>query len=111
MSAGISPFGSASSAAAAYQAQGARAPDVADKDNAEVRKQFDQFVGETFYGQMLAAMRKTVGKSAYFDGGRAEEVFRGQLDQILAEKMTHANGGAFADGMFEQFMLSQNGRN
>ena len=30
-----------------------------------------------------ASMRKTVGKAAYFDGGRAEEIFRGQLDQVI----------------------------
>ena len=39
--------------------------------DSELRDVFDQFVGETFYRQMLASMRKTVGKSAYFDGGRA----------------------------------------
>ncbi len=48
----------------------------ADAKQDHVRKAFDNFVGETFYGQMLKEMRKTVGKAAYFDGGRAEEVFR-----------------------------------
>ena len=38
-------------------------------------KAFDSFVGETFYGQMLKSMRKTVGKAAYFDGGRARRFF------------------------------------
>ena len=50
---------------------------AADAEGGKLREAFDSFVGETFYGQMLKEMRKTVGKSAYFDGGRAEEIFRG----------------------------------
>ena len=61
---------------------------------AELREQFTQFVGEAFYGQMLKAMRATVGKPAYFHGGRAEEVFQGQLDQHMAEHLTEATRGA-----------------
>jgi hypothetical protein len=68
----------------------------------ELRERFTQFVGETFYGQMLKAMRATVGKPAYFDGGRAEEVFRGQLDQALAEQMTEASADRFADPLFQR---------
>ena len=49
-----------------------------------LRQAFNDFVGETFYGQMLHAMRQSVGKPAYFNGGRAEEVFTQQLDQMLA---------------------------
>ena len=76
-------------------------------DNSELRKTFDQFVGETFYGQMMASMRKTVGKAAYFHGGRAEEVFQGQMEQILTEKLSQADGGSFGDAMFELFNLSR----
>ena len=36
---------------------------------------------------MLKAMRTSVGKSAYFNGGRAEEVFTQQLDQTLSQKL------------------------
>ena len=75
--------------------------------NAELRKQFDGFVGETFYGQMLSAMRKTVDKPAYFHGGRAEEAFRGQLDQILSTKMAEASAGSFSGPMFELFNLNR----
>jgi hypothetical protein len=70
--------------------------------NDELRERFTQFVGETFYGQMIKAMRSTVGKPAYFDGGRGEEVFRGQLDQTLAEHMTKATADRFADPMFQR---------
>jgi Rod binding domain-containing protein len=68
----------------------------------EVRQAFTQFVGQTFYSQMLKAMRATQGKPAYFHGGRAEEVFRGQLDQHLADHLTETTADQFAQPMFER---------
>ncbi len=59
-------------------------------------------MGEAFYGQMLKAMRTTVGKPAYFYGGHAEEVFQGQLDQTMAESLTKTTASKFADPMFER---------
>jgi len=78
-------------------------------DQSQLREKFDSFVGESFYGQMLQAMHKTVGKAAYFNGGRAEEMFQGQLDQILSEKMTKANGGSISASMFDLFNLQTTG--
>jgi Rod binding domain-containing protein len=75
--------------------------------NGELREAFDSFVGETFYGQMLKSMRKAQGKPAYFHGGRAEEVFQGQLDQILAEKLTDSSAHNFSDSMFALFQLQR----
>ena len=74
----------------------------------ELREVFDQFVGETFYGQMLASMRKSLTKPAYFHGGRGEEVFQGQLDQVLTEKMSRAGSNNLSDAMFELFQLNRN---
>lgn len=71
----------------------------------ETRQAFDQFVGQTFFSQLLGEMRKSVGKPAYMHGGRAEEVFQGQLDQMLAERMTEASAESFTGPMFELFML------
>ena len=71
------------------------------------REVFDQFVGETFFGQMLASMRKSVGKPAYFHGGRAEEVFQGQLDQVLGEHLSKASEGSFSGPMYELFTLAR----
>src|SRR4051794_13317356 len=68
----------------------------------DVRDKFTQFVGESFFGQMMKAMRSTVGKPAYFYGGRAEEVFQGQLDQTMAQHLTKASASKFADPMFER---------
>jgi len=82
-------------------------PADGSQPSAELRKTFDSFVGETFYGQMLASMRKTVHKSAYFDGGRAEEIFRGQLDQVISQKLTEASAGSFSGPMFDLFALQR----
>ena len=71
-------------------------------DAREVQKTFREFVGQSFYGQLLKSMRSTVGEPAYFHGGRTEEVFRGQLDQTLSEHMTEANSDQIADPMFRQ---------
>jgi Rod binding domain-containing protein len=73
----------------------------------QMRETFDSFVGETFYGQMLASMRKTVGKAAYFDGGRAEEIFRGQLDQVIAQDLAKSAAPSFTGPMFDLFSLQQ----
>jgi len=75
----------------------------------QLREAFDQFVGEAFYGQLLASMRKGVGKPAYFHGGRAEEVFRGQLDQQLAKDMTEAGASHLTDSMYQLFTLGRAG--
>ena len=66
----------------------------------EVREAFDRFVGTTFYGQMLSAMRKTVQEPAYFHGGRAEEMFRKQLDTVLAEELTKSGSGEFSESLY-----------
>ncbi len=68
----------------------------------EVQETFRTFVGESFFGQLMKSMRSTQGKPAYFHGGQAEEVFRGQLDQTLAQKMTEASADKIADPMFRQ---------
>ena len=80
---------------------------VVDAGGGELQQAFDSFVGETFYGQMLQAMRKTQGKPAYFHGGRAEEVFRNQLDQTLAQDLAQNSAGQFTGGMFELFNLQR----
>lgn len=80
-----------------------KAGDKAVEDSADVREAFNDFVGQTFFGQMLSAMRKTVNKPAYFHGGRTEEVFQSQLDQVLAEKLSDASAETFTDPMYELF--------
>jgi Rod binding domain-containing protein len=83
-----------------FLASSATASRHAPPNVAEVRRHFTQFVGEAFFGQMIKAMRSTVGKPAYFHGGRAEDVFQGQLDQKLAEHLTEASAERLAEPMF-----------
>ena len=82
-------------------------PSGGGEDDQQLREAFDSFVGQTFFGQMLSAMRKTLGKPAYFHGGRAEEIFQQQLDQVLGEKLADASADKFSGPMFELFVLDR----
>ncbi len=82
-------------------------PQGGGEDDQELRDAFDSFVGQTFFGQMLSAMRKTLDKPAYFHGGRAEEIFQQQLDQVLGEKLAEASADKFSGPMFELFALDR----
>jgi len=75
-----------------------------------LREKFDQFVGESMFGQMLKSMRKSLGKPAYFHGGRAEEVFQSQLDQLLVEKISDASAEQISEPMFELFAANMGNR-
>ena len=75
--------------------------------NPKLRQAFDNFVGENFYGQMLKAMRTSIGKPAYFNGGRAEEVFTQQLDQTLSQKLAKSSANQFTGPMYNLFSLQR----
>jgi len=81
--------------------------DANAKQSSEVREAFDQFVGQTFFGQLMKSMRQSVGKPAYFHGGRGEEIFQAQMDQVLTERMTEATANTFSGPMFELFTLQR----
>ncbi|GAA4434307.1 MULTISPECIES: rod-binding protein [Bremerella] len=74
----------------------------------QLRAKFDQFVGESMFGQMLKSMRESTGKPAYFHGGRAEEVFQSQLDQLLVSEISEASAEQISDPMFELFTANMN---
>ncbi len=73
----------------------------------ELREAFHDFVGQTFFGEMIKACRTGQQPSAYFNGGRAEEIFQGQLDQVMAEELSKSSADKIADPMFELFMLKR----
>ena len=77
------------------------------KDDPRVHEQFNQSVGETFYGQMLKTLRESTGKQRYGFGGRAEKMFTQQFDQILAEKMSRASAGKFSEPMYALYNLQR----
>lgn len=73
-----------------------------------LKEAFTEFVGQTVFGSMLASMRKTVGKPAYMHGGRTEEVFQKQMDQLIVEDLTEASASSIADPMYELFNMNLN---
>ena len=85
--------------AAAAAAAGLTAPSA----NVQTEEAFRNFVGETFFGMMLKSLRTTQGETAYFNGGQAEEMFRGQLDQTIAARLAESHGDAIAGPMYGAF--------
>lgn len=80
------------------------------EDDGDVRKAFQSFVGQTFFGLMLKELRKSVHKTPYLHGGMAEEVFQQQLDSVLSEKLADTAGEKLANPMYELFQLRTHGR-
>jgi peptidoglycan hydrolase FlgJ len=70
----------------------------------ELREAFTDFVGQTFFGELLKQMRATVDKPTLFHGGMGEDIFQSQLDQVLVERMTDASAGSFSGPMFDLLM-------
>lgn len=71
----------------------------------ELHQTFLDFAGQTFYSQLLSAMRKTVDKPAYFHGGRAEAVFQAKLDETIVESMSEATAESILEPMYELFTM------
>ncbi|MDB4807248.1 hypothetical protein OAH22_00180 [bacterium] len=76
-------------------------------ETSELEEKFTEFVGQTLFGSMLASMRKTLGKPAYMHGGRTEEVFQQQLDQVIVEDLTEASADSIASPMFDLFKMQK----
>ena len=76
-------------------------------DESAVRARFQEFAAGTFYAQMFKAMRSTQNEAAYFHGGQTEQIFQGQLDQLLTESLAKEHGAAFAEPLFSAFSRQQ----
>jgi hypothetical protein len=72
-------------------------------NNLEIREKFQDFAAGTFYKEMLKALREGQKNSKYFYGGQAETIFRGQMDQQVAEEMAHQYGGNFAGPLYDAY--------
>jgi Rod binding domain-containing protein len=93
--------------ASAIPRSSSQAPGGKAAGSAELREAFQDFVGQTFFAEMIKACRSGQQPSAYFNGGRAEEIFQGQLDQVLSEELSKSSADKIADPMFELFMLKR----
>jgi hypothetical protein len=52
-------------------------------------------------------MRNSVGKPAYLHGGRTEEIFQQQLDQIIVEEVTDSAGPSLVGPMYDLFTMQR----
>lgn len=71
------------------------------KDLMETAKAFEGI----FFKQLLDAMDKTVERSGLFDGGSAEETFRGMLYDQISESISKRSGGSgfgIAEAIYRQ---------
>ncbi len=68
-----------------------------EASKSSLRKTVGQVMGSVFYGPLLASARNTALKSDVGHGGRGEDVFKAQLDQVLAERA----GGVASDDVGE----------
>ncbi len=81
------------------------APAAGSPSSADLKPTFQKAVAGMLFGEMMKAMRSTVGKPAYLHGGQAEEIFQSQLDQTLVEQLAEDHGGTFVGDLYDQFRL------
>ncbi len=86
----------------------------ATKGEATVQRDLDRLrevagrvAGSVFFGTLLKTMRNSTLKGAYGHGGRGEEVFAAQLDEILAERMGSKNSLGLSNVLFDRFQGQQ----
>ncbi|MCP4247622.1 MAG: hypothetical protein GY778_11285 [bacterium] len=58
----------------------------------QMRAAVDKVVGLTFYGTLLRVQRSASLQGSIGHGGRGEEIFGAQLDQLFAERAGTASG-------------------
>lgn len=78
-----------------------------EEKHAALKDAFQDFVGQTYFGQMIKSLRSAQDGAAYLNGGRAEEIFQGQFDQMLSEHLSEASAQSIADPMFQLFQLGR----
>lgn len=76
-------------------------------EHPELRQAVDQLVGSVFYGAMLRSLRASTMKGPYGHGGRGEEVFQAQLDQIIAERAGQAQRYTLNHAIYERLAQQQ----
>jgi len=82
-------------------AQGRAADPLTSGKELTEREAFQSAVAGTFYKMMIKSMHKMHGKAAYFNGGQAEEMFQGQMDQRFAADFARTNGAALTDSLYQ----------
>jgi flagellar protein FlgJ len=80
------------------------APRRSGHDSPELQEAFTDFVGQTFFGELVKQMRATLKKPAFFHGGMGEDIFQSQLDQKMVEHISDASAKTFSDPMYQLMM-------
>jgi hypothetical protein len=76
----------------------------ADAGVQETRSAMRQFVGETFFGLLVQQFQKGLDRHNPLWGGRGEEVFRGELNQVMVRRMAATKNFPLADTAVEQLL-------
>jgi Rod binding domain-containing protein len=71
----------------------------AAEQHAQLVKQTQKWVAQTFYGTLLKQMRNDPFKNEMFDGGRGGEAFGEMYDQQLADHMSKSSGKSLVNGI------------
>ena len=94
--AGLSPINRLTTNAAAQPPARERLGDAAD-----------QVVGATFYGTLLRSMRNSTLRGEYGHGGRGEEIFQAQLDQVFAADAGRARSSSLTEAVVRLYERQQ----
>ncbi len=105
----ISPI-SASSQNAFEVSQLQSKQNVPNDQALKTKEAFQDFVAGTFFKMMLKSLRSTQGTVEYIGGGQAEQTFRGQLDQQIAEDLAREHGEAFSAPLYPNFRSYLDGK-
>ncbi len=73
------------------------------KAHGELREAINEVIGSVFFAPMLRTMRSSSIKGSFGHGGRGEEIFQGQLDQMLSERAGKATSFELSDVLFNRF--------
>ena len=76
-------------------------------EHPQLRQAVDQLVGSVFYGAMLRSLRASTMKGEYGHGGRGEEVFQAQLDQIIAERAGQSQRYSLNHAIYDRLAQQQ----
>jgi hypothetical protein len=68
-----------------------------------LRDTVNQAVGAVFFGPLLRSARSSAFKSEIGHGGRGEDVFQNQMDQILIERAGRASGNRITEAIVDRF--------
>lgn len=88
----------AASISAGLKAGGVGGENAAD----QAREAMGQFVGETFYGALMQQLQKGLGQHNPMSGGRGEEIFRGELNQLIVRQMAAQGDFKLAEAAVDQ---------